>query len=90
MRNARLLQKNQERHKVMVAVTEQSADAILVTDLESRVIIWNPSAHKLFRYGRDEMLGLSYRVLIAQEHEDLAKVQTLGDLNALVQRLSAS
>ncbi len=33
--NAQFLRKNQERQKIMVAVTEQSADAILVTDLES-------------------------------------------------------
>jgi PAS domain S-box-containing protein len=72
LRNARFLQKNQERQKIIVAVTEQSADAIFVTDLESRIISWNPSAQKLFQYRKEEMIGKSYHLLTSRSQEEEA------------------
>ena len=72
LRNARFLQKNQERQKIIVAVTEQSADAIFVTDLESRILSWNPSAQNLFQYRKEEMLGKSYHLLTSRSQEEEA------------------
>ena len=76
LRNARLIQKNQEQQKTMVAVTEQSADAIFVTDLSSQIILWNPAASKLFRYDREEILGRGYLALIPpQQVEEVRRFE---------------
>ncbi len=67
LRNARLIQRNLQQQKTMAAVSEQSADAIIVTDLESRIVSWNPSATELFQYARREALGQPTLLLFPDE-----------------------
>ena len=38
-------------------VFERMADAVIVTDLDGRVIDWNPGAERIFGYSKEEMLG---------------------------------
>ncbi|MBI5241772.1 MAG: PAS domain S-box protein, partial [Elusimicrobia bacterium] len=57
LRNARLMHKHLEQQRTLAAVTEQSADAIYITDRDSRIVSWNSAAEGLFGYPREEALG---------------------------------
>ncbi len=48
---------------VLAALGESSDDAIIVTDLEARVLSWNPGATRLYGYHADEMVGQSLAIL---------------------------
>lgn len=57
------------------ALIESSDDAIIAKDLESRIIIWNPAAERIFGFSAREMIGHSIRRLIPegrqQEEDDI-------------------
>ncbi|MBI3553920.1 MAG: PAS domain S-box protein [Elusimicrobia bacterium] len=57
LRNARLIQRNLQQQRVLAAVTEQSADAIIVTDLASRILMWNTSVERLTGYTKEDLLS---------------------------------
>jgi PAS domain S-box-containing protein len=67
LRNARLMHKNLEHQKALAAVTEQSADAIYITDQESRIISWNSAAEQLFGYPSGEALGKPLHFLVPKD-----------------------
>ncbi|HAM35298.1 MAG TPA: hypothetical protein DEB40_11465 [Elusimicrobia bacterium] len=67
LRNARLTQTHLEQQRVLAAVTEQSADAIYITDLDSRVMNWNSAAEDLFQYSREEALGRDALSLVPKD-----------------------
>jgi two-component system cell cycle sensor histidine kinase/response regulator CckA len=52
-----------ERKRAEAALTRQAlmfetvGDAVLVMDLTGRILDWNPAAHRLFGYTREEMIG---------------------------------
>ncbi|OGR87270.1 MAG: hypothetical protein A3J74_04795 [Elusimicrobia bacterium RIFCSPHIGHO2_02_FULL_57_9] len=88
LRNAGLIHKNMERQSTLAVVTEQSADAILITDLESRIVNWNRSAEQLFQYRREEILGQPLARLTPDdkrdEHQNLEKtVLALGSIQSI-------
>ena len=81
IRNARLIQRNLQQQRTMAAVTEQSADAIVLADLESRIVGWNPSATALFLYAGEEVLGESANLLIPEDRrEELKKRDVERDM----------
>ena len=53
---------------------EQTPLAIIEWDLDFRVVEWNPSAEKIFGFGRDEMLGKDVRHYIIQ-HSSINDVE---------------
>jgi PAS domain S-box-containing protein len=60
-----------ELRAMMVA---QSPDALVATDPQGRVLLWNPSAETIFGFGADEAIGRSLAELIvpAELHDDEA------------------
>lgn len=54
-------------------VFDRMADGVIVTDLDGRVIDWNPAATRIFGYSKKEMLGRTvgrlYRIEDARELE---------------------
>ena len=52
------------------AVVESSSAAILVTDLDGRIRIWNRGAEKLYGYSAAEMIGRPFDTLIPAELPD--------------------
>jgi PAS domain S-box-containing protein len=67
LRNARLLRKHLEQQEVLAAVTEQSADAIYITDRGRRIISWNSAAEGLFGYPRAAALGRAIHFLVPKD-----------------------
>jgi PAS domain S-box-containing protein len=67
LRNAQLMHKNLEHQKILAAVTEQSADAIYITDQDSRIMSWNSAAEALFGYPRGDALGKPLHFLVPKD-----------------------
>lgn len=49
---------------LLESLMTHSADAIVITDSENRILDWNPSAETLFGYSSDEILGKSIELII--------------------------
>jgi len=63
-RRVRELERQDTRHRQdqnalrqQALILEQMSDGVIVTDLEGRIIDWNPAAERLFGYPKDEVLG---------------------------------
>ncbi len=48
-------------------ITEMAPDAIILIDLEGRIIFWNKAAKKIFDYTSQEIIGQSLQLLIASD-----------------------
>jgi PAS domain S-box-containing protein len=59
----------QEQKRYFQSLLEISPAAIVVTDLESRVVSWNPGAEKVFGYLADEAIGSLLDDLVASRAE---------------------
>ena len=55
----------QEQKRYFQSLLDLSPAAIIVTDLESKIVSWNPGAEKLFGYGAEEAVGLPLDDLVA-------------------------
>jgi PAS domain S-box-containing protein len=73
LHDARLIQSVLQQRKVFVEVFDQSADAIVIGDLEGRVVEWNRRAEELFGWGADEIVGRPASVLWGAEDEEDAR-----------------
>ena len=48
-------------------IFEQMSDAVIITDLDGRVLDWSPSAEKMFGYSGEDMVGEPVTALLADE-----------------------
>ena len=66
----RSLEENAKRFK---AVFSTAADAILVSDSEGRIVLWNPAAESLFGIASDDIVGsmLHQRILPKRFHQQV-------------------
>lgn len=55
----------QEQKRYFQSLLDLSPAAIIVTDLESKIVSWNPGAEKLFGYGAEEAVGRPLDDLVA-------------------------
>ncbi|MGI9130645.1 MAG: PAS domain S-box protein [Candidatus Methylopumilus sp.] len=65
------LQSSIRENQRLALIAQQTADAIVIHDLQSKISFWNASAEKIFGYASKEILGKSAYVLTpkAQESE---------------------
>jgi PAS domain S-box-containing protein len=82
LRNARLMHKNLEQQKTLAAVTAQSADAIYITDRQSRIISWNAAAEQLFGYPAAQALGQGPDFMLPQDRRAEAEARDAQALEA--------
>ncbi len=81
--NARLFDEVQRQKQYSEAMVENSPAAILTTDLDARVVSWNPAAENLFGFTAQEAIGQNIDNLIANEAmRDEAKALTTRGLEA--------
>lgn len=45
---------------------DQAPDAVIATDIQGLITIWNRAAEEIFGYGRDEVLGRSLDLIIPE------------------------
>jgi len=69
----------------LAAVMTDSRDAILVQDLDGRILSWNPGAARLYGWSEAEALAMNIRDLIPQAGRDeaLAVIRQLSRAEAL-------
>jgi len=63
------LQSNIRENQRLALIAQQTADAIVIHDLQSKISFWNTSAEKIFGYTSKEILGKSAYVLTAKAQE---------------------
>lgn len=64
----------------LALVAHDNRDAMVVQDMEGRILAWNPSAERVFGWSETEALKMNIRDLIPAElrQEELVKVQQLS------------
>ncbi|MFZ2658282.1 MAG: chemotaxis protein CheB [Victivallales bacterium] len=69
----------------LAVVVRDAYDAIMVQNLEGRILAWNPCAEKIYGWSEDEALKMNIRDLIPENlrEEALAKVQQLSRSDVL-------
>ncbi|MEO5988933.1 MAG: chemotaxis protein CheB [Candidatus Eisenbacteria bacterium] len=73
------LRKGSDLLRLSVVVRDAS-DAIIMQDLEGRILAWNPSAVRMFGWSEDEALSLNIREMIpkGQREDALSKIHQLS------------
>ena len=64
------LQSKIRENQRLALIAQQTADAIVIHDLQSKISFWNASAEKIFGYSPKEILGKSAYVLTSKAHEN--------------------
>ncbi|MBY0268422.1 MAG: PAS domain-containing protein [Burkholderiales bacterium] len=80
MKKARDALRESDSLRRLAVVMSDSRDAILVQDLEGKILAWNPGASRLYGWSEAEALAMNIRQLIPQagQEEALAVIQQLG------------
>ena len=56
------------RERLFSAALESSDDAVLIHDLDGKILAWNPAAERLYGYSADEALGRKTDFIIPPDH----------------------
>ena len=79
LRNAFSAQRHLREQRLLAAVTEQSADPVILTDLQGRVNAWSRGAETLFGWTVQEALGKKIRELHVPEDQSEAVARLDGE-----------
>ena len=81
MKNAREMLRESETLRRLAVVVTDSRDAILVQDLDGRILSWNPGATRMYGWSEAEALTMNIRELIpdAAQEEALAVIRKLTE-----------
>jgi diguanylate cyclase (GGDEF)-like protein/PAS domain S-box-containing protein len=60
----------QESKNTLAAVIDASPVGIVCSDLERRIVLWNPAAEKLYGYSAAEAIGTSVQIVPADGQDD--------------------
>jgi PAS domain S-box-containing protein len=63
------LQSNIRENQRLALIAQQTADAIVIHDLQSKISFWNASAERIFGYSSKEILGKSAYALTSKVQE---------------------
>ena len=54
----------------LAVVVRDSFDAVLMLDLDGRILAWNPSAQRIFGWSESEALGMNLRDMVPRERQE--------------------
>jgi PAS domain S-box-containing protein len=80
----------QEQKRYFQSLLEISPAAIVVTDLESKVVSWNPGAERLFGYPADEAVGELLDDLVATRSDLYQEALSYSEAAARGERIQAT
>lgn len=63
------LQVSTEENRRLALIVKQTADAIMIHDLDGNISFWNPAAQRMFGYAPKDIMGRSASLLTAPGHE---------------------
>jgi PAS domain S-box-containing protein len=92
IQNARLYEEVQHQKQYSEALVRNSPVAIITTDLETRVVSWNPAAEQLFGYTAAEAIGQCVDELVStpesrkEAEEYTRQALTAGGLELITRR----
>lgn len=69
-----------EQQEIISSILENSLDAIIFTDKDNLVRVWNKGAEKIFEFTSDEMIGHSFRRLIPSEIDAEEELKLINEL----------
>ena len=80
MKKAQAALRESEALRRLAVVVRDAHDAVLVQDLEGRILAWNPGAERMYGWSEAEALAMNIRDLIpeGQREEALAMVKQLA------------
>ena len=85
MRNAQAALRESEALRRLAVVVRDAHDAVLMQDLEGRILAWNPGAERMYGWSEAEALTMNIRDLIpeGQREDALAIVKQLARAEVL-------
>ncbi len=66
IQNTRLYEESRKSLDFFKSVVDDNADAIIIWDLDHRIIHWNSGAEKIYGYGEEEALGNSTNIIFPE------------------------
>lgn len=63
------LQEGTEENRRLALISKQTADAVMIHDLNGNISFWNPAAQRMFGYAPDEIIGKSASLLTVPGRE---------------------
>jgi two-component system, chemotaxis family, CheB/CheR fusion protein len=70
MKAAQTALREAEALRVMAAVVRDANDAVLVLDLQGRILAWNPEARRTYGWSEDEALAMNVRDLVPEDQRE--------------------
>ena len=85
LRNAQAALRESEALRRLAVVVRDAHDAVLLQDLEGRILTWNPAAERMYGWSEAEALAMNIRDLIpeGQREEALSMVKRLAQAEVL-------
>ena len=85
MKTAQAALRESEALRFLAAVVRDARDAVLVQDLEGRILVWNPGAERVYGWNEAEALAMNIRELVpeGQREESLTVVKQLARAEVL-------
>jgi two-component system CheB/CheR fusion protein len=85
LKAAQAVLRESEALRCMAAVVRDAHDAVLVQDLQGRILVWNPGAQRMYGWSEAEALAMNIRDLVPedQREQSLAMVKQLARAEVL-------
>ena len=85
MKTAQAALRESEALRFLAAVVRDAHDAVLVQDLEGRILVWNPGAERVYGWSEAEAFAMNIRDLVpeGQREESLTRVRQLARAEVL-------
>lgn len=80
-RMAESLQARTEENRRLALIVKQTADAIVIHDLDGKISFWNPAAQRMFGYAPEDIIGKSI-ALLTPDSEKAGLKSDLREINA--------
>jgi two-component system, chemotaxis family, CheB/CheR fusion protein len=79
-RSREALQKANDMLRLAAVVVHDANDAVILQDLEGRILVWNPSAARMYGWSESEALQMNIRELIPEslQNEELQRIQQMS------------
>jgi two-component system sensor histidine kinase UhpB len=75
------LQASTEENRRLALIVKQTADAIMIHDLDGNISFWNPAAQRMFGYAPEDIIGKSVS-LLTPVSEEAGVESDLREINA--------
>jgi len=96
--SASLKERVTEQQEYITSILENSMDAIIFTDHDNHIKVWNKGAEKIFGYTANEMIGKSFHLIVPPEKDADEELRQINELvhkhgyitNFIAQRVTKS